>query len=62
MKSNYFKEAYIELVQKVTWPSPSSLRSSALVVMVASAIIAIVVLLMDLSFENIMRAIYAQLF
>lgn len=62
MKSNYFKESYIELVQKVSWPSFSSLRSSAIVVMVASAIIAVVVLIMDLAFENIMRAIYSQLF
>jgi len=62
MKSNYFKESYIELVQKVSWPSFSSLRSSAIVVMVASAIIALVVLVMDLAFENIMRAIYSQLF
>lgn len=62
MKSNYFKESYIELVQKVSWPSFSSLRSSAIVVMVASAVIAVVVLLMDLAFENIMRAVYSQLF
>ena len=58
---NYFKESYNELVQKVSWPSFPQLQSSTVVVMVASAIFAIVVLLMDISFENIMAAIYKTL-
>ncbi|MBE6221561.1 MAG: preprotein translocase subunit SecE [Alistipes sp.] len=58
---NYVKESYNELVQKVSWPSFPQLQSSTVVVMVASAIFAIVVLLMDISFENIMAAIYKTL-
>ena len=58
---NYVKESYNELVQKVSWPSFPQLQSSTVVVMVASAIFAIVVLLMDISFENIMAAIYETL-
>ena len=58
---NYVKESYNELVQKVSWPSFPQLQSSTIVVMVASAIFAIVVLLMDISFENIMAAIYKTL-
>ena len=58
---NYVKESYNELVQKVSWPSFPQLQNSAVVVMVASAIFAIVVLLMDISFENIMAAIYKTL-
>ena len=58
---NYVKESYNELVHKVSWPSFPQLQSSTVVVMVASAIFAIVVLLMDISFENIMAAIYKTL-
>ncbi len=58
---NYFKESYNELVNKVTWPTFSQLQSSTIVVMVASVIFAIVVLAMDLSFENIMGLIYKAL-
>ena len=58
---NYVKEAYNELVNKVAWPSFPQLQSSTVVVMVASVIFAIVVLLMDISFENVMTAIYKTL-
>ncbi|WP_289182012.1 preprotein translocase subunit SecE [Alistipes sp. UBA6068] len=58
---NYFKEAYNELVNKVTWPTFQQLQSSTVVVMVASVIFAVVVLAMDLSFENLMGAIYKTL-
>lgn len=54
----YFREAYDELVHKVTWPTWKELQSSALVVMVASFIIALVIFVMDISFENIMKVIY----
>ncbi|MFI3283432.1 MAG: preprotein translocase subunit SecE [Rikenellaceae bacterium] len=58
---NYIKESYNELINKVTWPSLSQLQSSTIVVMVASAIFAVVVLAMDLSFEGIMKVIYQTL-
>lgn len=54
----YVEEAYEELVHKVTWPTWKELQSSALVVMVASFIIALVIFVMDISFENIMEFIY----
>jgi preprotein translocase subunit SecE len=54
----YIKEAYDELMHKVTWPSWKELQSSALVVMVASFIIALVIFVMDISFENMMKFIY----
>ena len=57
----YIKESYNELVHKVSWPSFSQLQSSTIVVMVASLLFAIVVLAMDLSFENIMKGIYSLL-
>jgi len=58
---NYFKESYNELVNKVTWPTFAQLQSSTVVVMVASVIFAIVVLAMDLTFENLMAFIYKTL-
>ena len=58
---NYIKESYNELINKVSWPSMSQLQSSTIVVMVASAIFAVVVLAMDLSFETILKAIYETL-
>ncbi len=54
----YLKEAYTELVKKVTWPSWAELQNSAIVVMIASFIIAVVVYLMDISFSFIMEQIY----
>ena len=58
---NYVKESYNELVHKVTWPTFAQLQNSTVEVMVASLIFAIVILAMDISFENIMEAIYRTL-
>ena len=57
----YVKESYNELVHKVTWPTFAQLQNSTVVVLVASLIFAIVILAMDISFENIMEAIYRTL-
>ena len=54
----YIKDSYLELMQKVSWPTWSELQSSAIIVMIASVIIAILVLVMDLSFKNIISLIY----
>ncbi|MFI3306298.1 MAG: preprotein translocase subunit SecE [Rikenellaceae bacterium] len=58
---NYIKDSYSELVNKVTWPSFSELQSSTIVVMVTTAIFAVVILAMDLSFEGIMEFVYKTL-
>ena len=54
----YFQEAFNELIHKVSWPTWSELQSSAIVVMVASLLIAIVIFVMDYSFQNLMDIIY----
>jgi preprotein translocase subunit SecE len=54
----YIEESWNELVHKVSWPTWSELQSSALIVMVASVIIALIVFVMDISFRNIMELIY----
>jgi len=55
---NSFKESYTELVHKVSWPSRSELTNSAVVVLIASIILALIVWLMDYAFESIMTFIY----
>ncbi|MCF8357793.1 MAG: preprotein translocase subunit SecE [Prolixibacteraceae bacterium] len=55
----YIKESYNELVHKVTWPTWKELQNSAVIVMVASIIIALVIFVMDLFFENLMDFIYS---
>jgi preprotein translocase subunit SecE len=54
----YFKESYDELMHKVSWPTWSELQGSALVVSIASLIIAFVVFLMDEAFRNILLQFY----
>ena len=51
------KESYNELVHKTTWPSGKELTSSAVVVLVASLMIAVVVYLMDYCFQEIMSKV-----
>ena len=55
---NYLKESYAELTKKVSWPSWDKLQNSAIVVMVASVIFAIVIFAMDYCFQNLMSLIY----
>jgi len=57
----YVKESYNELVNKVTWPTFPQLQRLMIVVMVASVIFAVVVLAMDVTFENVMAGIYKTL-
>jgi len=52
------KESYNELVHKVSWPTTKELSQSAVLVLVASIILALIVWLMDWCFENIMTFIY----
>lgn len=57
--SQYISETKSELLTKVSWPTWQELQGSAIVVMVSSVIIALVVFLMDLGFENLMKAAYS---
>lgn len=47
--TTYFKEAYDELLNKVTWPTWRELQQSALIVLAASVIISLLVVGMDLA-------------
>jgi preprotein translocase subunit SecE len=55
---NYCKECYNELAHKTTWPTYKELSHSAMVVLSASLIIALVVFVMDWVFEKVMLLIY----
>ena len=55
---NYLKESFVELTKKVAWPSWDKLQNSAIVVMVASVIFAIVIFAMDFCFQHLMSFIY----
>jgi len=57
----YLREVYVELATKVTWPTWKDLQSSAVLVMIASLIFALIVWIMDLGFENIIKVIYTIL-
>lgn len=46
----YIQDTYEELVHRVTWPTYSELQSSAILVLVASVIIALLIWLMDYVF------------
>ncbi len=54
----YCKESYDELVHKTTWPTRSELTNSAVVVLSASLLIALVVFAMDFVFQSTMEIIY----
>jgi preprotein translocase subunit SecE len=55
---NYAKDSYNELINKVSWPTWNELQSSAIVVSVASLIIALMVFLMDITFREILELFY----
>jgi len=59
---SYIKEAYNELVHKVSWPNRQELSSSTVVVMVASIIMALVVFAIDFSFEWVVSHFYEWIF
>ena len=55
--ADYCKESYDELVHKVSWPTRSELTNSAVVVLYASLLIALVVFAMDSVFQFVMEKV-----
>ena len=54
----YIKDSFDELLNKVTWPTWEELQSSAVVVAIASLIIALIIFAMDQVFSNLMQLFY----
>lgn len=57
----FLKESYVEMTQKVTWPTWLELQNSAVLVLVASTIISLLILAMDESAGNILKMLYNSL-
>ena len=57
----FFKESYEEMTQKVTWPAWADLLNSAVLVLVASFIIAIVIFAMDKGSTFVLDTFYKSL-
>jgi len=55
---NYCKACYDELAHKTTWPTRRELTHSAVVVLSASLIIALIVFGMDYVFRWVMSVVY----
>ena len=55
---NYLKESYAEMTKNVAWPTWDKLQNSAIIVMVASVIFALVIFAMDKVIEVAMKLIY----
>lgn len=53
------KESYNELVYKVSWPTQKQLINSSVLVLIASIIIAVIIMVIDWIFENLMQLIYS---
>jgi preprotein translocase subunit SecE len=58
----YFQESFTELMHKVTWPTWNELQNSAVLVMVATLIFALIVAGMDFIFSRAMQFIYSLLY
>ena len=57
----FIKESYEEMTDKVTWPTWGQLQNSAVLVLVASLIIALVIFAMDKAATAILDALYKSL-
>ncbi|MBE8715546.1 preprotein translocase subunit SecE [Sphingobacterium hungaricum] len=55
---DFIKDSYIEITQKVTWPTWAQLQNNAIVVLVASVIIALVIFVMDKASSQVLEMLY----
>ncbi len=54
----YVQESYLELVNKTKWPTLKQLQKSAVVVAIASAIIALLIFAMDRTIRFVLEGFY----
>jgi preprotein translocase subunit SecE len=57
---NYILESIDEIRNKVTWPKFAELQSSAILVLVASLIFALIIGVIDLGFKNVLTWFYRE--
>ena len=53
------QESYVELRYKTSWPTRTQLVKSAIIVLIASIIIALIIWGMDIVVESLMKLIYS---
>lgn len=58
---DFIKESYEEMTQKVTWPTWGELQNSAVVVLIASIIIALIIFAMDKGSTFVLDTYYKSL-
>jgi preprotein translocase subunit SecE len=56
--SNYFRDSYKELAEKVTWPNWLQLQQSTMIVLGATLVITAIVAIMDLISASGLKFIY----
>jgi preprotein translocase subunit SecE len=56
----FFKDSYVELVHKVTWPKYGELSNSSILVLVSSLIFALLIGVIDLAFDNAVTWFYNE--
>ena len=56
----YIKDSYKELVEKVTWPNWEELQQSTMIVLGATALITLVVYIMDVAANGTLKTIYGM--
>jgi preprotein translocase subunit SecE len=56
--SNYFRDSYKELLEKVTWPTWMQLQQSTMIVLAATLVITAVVAIMDVIAAGGLKFIY----
>ena len=59
--TNYIRDSYKELTEKVTWPDWAQLQQSTMIVLVATLVITALVSLMDFAAGGALKFIYNQL-
>jgi preprotein translocase subunit SecE len=59
--AEYIKESYIELTEKVTWPTWRELQNSAVLVLIAAIIIAMLIFGMDQIIGYLLNQFYTSL-
>lgn len=57
--TRYIQDSAEELLHKVSWPTWAELQNSAIIVMIASVIFALIIFVMDQSFTTLMEFIYS---
>ncbi len=57
--SAYIKDSYRELVEKVTWPTWAQLQQSTTIVLAATALITLMVAVMDVAISKLLQIFYS---